>query len=305
MPLRIPVTLRKGYLWQPDFRMEEIYLLLSYLLHHNYKQINKIISRALNIDTLSRVMEDNRINLDPENKSRRTSDRRDIDKALAMELLIALLLTYLDESDEVISNCVEQNELPNNFASSGLSDILVDYPSSDDGRAFQGVFEVSIMRRPTENFFLEQLEQTYKHAEEEVKTNGGMPVYGVTINRCNICANKSLQSSYRQFLADKQIERDSIIQVLPLYSIEFAGVMTTMLLDETYGFSSGVLARIFNTLIEQLRQEEPPSKPGWMTDTWFDIVNAVQAPELDLETPPDDGPEEPAEDKPDDDTKPK
>ena len=221
---------------------------------------------------------------------------RNIDKALAMELLMSLLLTYLDDSEQVICNCVELNNLPNNHAASGLADIIASYPSSDDVPAFQGLFEVSIVRRPTVKDFLDQLNQTYSHAEERVEESGGMPVYGLTINRCNIGANKSLQSVYKQFLADKQIERDSIIQVLPLYAIEFAGIMTTMLLDETYGFSSGVLVRVFDTLIDQLRQEEPPSKPRWMTDTWFNIVNSAQAPELDLD--------EPAEDKLADDSKP-
>ena len=289
-------------------------MLLSYLLQHNYKEINKIISRALNIDTLSRVMDDNRRNLDPENTSRQIRDMRNIDKALAMELLMSLLLTYLDDSEQVICNCVEQNDLPNNFASSGLSDIIAFYPSSDDGPAFQGLFEVSIMRRPTEQDFLDQLNQTYSHADKLVNENGGMPVYGFTINRCNIGEKKSLQSVYRQFLADRQLGRDSIIQVLPLYAVEFAGIMTTMLLDETYGFSSGVLVRAYDTLIDQLRQEEPPSGPRWMTDTWFDIVNAAQAPELDLtgQEPSDKGdevsaddPAESAGEKPDDDFRPK
>ena len=304
MPLRIPVTLRTGYLWQPDYSVQEIILLLSYLLQHNYKELIKIINRALNIDTLSRVMDDNRVNWDTKNKSRRIREMRNIDKALAMELLMSLLLTYLDDSEKVICNCVEQKNLPNNSAASGLGDIIAFYPSSDDVPAFQGLFEVSIVRRPTVKDFLRQLNQAYSHAKERVEESGGMPVYGLTINRCNIGANKSLQSVYKQFLADKQIERDSIIQVLPLYAIDFAGIMTTMLLDETYGFSSGVLVRAFDTLIDQLRQEEPPSKPRWMTDTWFNIVNSAQAPELELETPPGDEPDEAAEDKPADDSKP-
>ena len=158
MPLRIPVTLRTGYLWQPNYSVQEIFLLLSYLLQHNYKEINKIINRALNIDTLSRVMDDNRIRLDPENKSRQIRDMRNIDKALAMELLMSLLLTYLDDSEQVICNCVEQKNLPNNFAASGLGDIIASYPSSDDVPAFQGLFEVSIVRRPTVKDFLRSIE---------------------------------------------------------------------------------------------------------------------------------------------------
>ena len=93
-------------------------MLLSYLLQHNYKELIKIINRALNIDTLSRVMDDNRVNWDTKNKSRRIREMRNIDKALAMELLMSLLLTYLDDSEQVICNCVEQNNLPNNFAAS-------------------------------------------------------------------------------------------------------------------------------------------------------------------------------------------
>ena len=56
--------------------------------------------------------------------------------------------------------------------------------------------------------------------------------------------------------------------------------MTTMLLDETYGFSSGVLVRVFNTLIDQLRQDEPPIRPRWMAEDWLNVVNTAQAPEL-------------------------
>ena len=188
---------------------------------------------------------------------------------------------------------------------SGLPDITAHYPPSDDGPAFQVLVEVSAKRRPDEIFYLKQLKQTHSHAEELVEENGGVPVYGLVINRCNVDADKSLQSAYRQFLSDNQIERGSIIQVLPLYAIDFAGIMTTMLLDETHGFSSGVLARVFDTLIDQLRLEEPPSKPKWMTDVWFNIVNAAHIPKLDLDEPPEDVPDESAEEKPDDDSKPK
>ena len=68
-----------------------------------------------------------------------------------------------------------------------------------------------------------------------------------------------------------------------VFTVNFAEIMTTMLLDKTYGFNSGVLARLFNTLFDQLRQDEPPNEPGWMMQAWLDIVNRAQAPELDQE----------------------
>ena len=77
--------------WAPDFSINEVNLTLLCLLSHDFKTIQEIVARKLNIDTLSRVADENQIRSKEERG--KLHNRRIINKALAMELLIALLLT--------------------------------------------------------------------------------------------------------------------------------------------------------------------------------------------------------------------
>ena len=130
------------------------------------------------------------------------------------------------------------------------------------------------------------------------ETPGDDPIYGLVINGGQIASSVVLHACYRQFLMEKPLDQDSRMRVLPLYTLDFARIMMTLADDDIYGFDSGILSRVFEGLLADLREVKPPEERDWMVDRWLNIVNASSAPELDLEEPP-------ADDKPDNDSKPK
>ena len=280
MPLRIPVTLRGGMSWNPSFTDNKVAILLVYLHSQNFKVISNIVARKLNLDTRSRVEADNRLNL--RDGGHWLREARTINKALAMELLVAMSLTYIDNAQQVISGCVVRNRQPNNFASSGLADITVFYPPSDDGQAFCVLVEVSIKRIVSPEHYRRQLDQTLTHAKVLAANNNGRPVYGLVINSGDITGEKRLQAVYKRFLSDNQITADSHIKVLALYTGDFISIMGKLLADKTYDFRSSLLVQIFDILIERLREKELTSEKDWVAKTWLNIINESLFLNLDL-----------------------
>lgn len=281
MSLRIPVTLREGSPWRPSLTADEVALLLAYLYSQNFKALSNLIARKLNIDTRSRVETDNRINLQADGQHW-LREARTINKALAMELLVALSLTFIDNAEQVLSGCVVRNQQPNNFASSGLGDITVFYPPSEGEPAFCVLVEVSIKRTVSVEHYRAQLEQTYRHARALADDNQGRPVYGLVINSGDIAGKKSLHAIYRSFLSDTRFAAYSDIKVLALFTGDFINITGNLLADRTYDFSSSVLVRIFDALIAQLQEEKLPGDKDWVSDTWLGIVNESRSPQLDL-----------------------
>ena len=249
MSLRIPVTLRGGWSWTPSFSENEVALLLAYLQSQDFKAISHIVARKLHIDTRSRVEADNRLNLSDNGHWLR--EARTINKALAMELLVALSLTYIDNSEQVVSGCTVRNQRPNNFASSGLADITVFYPACDDGQAFCVLVEVSIKRIVSAEHYRRQLDQTLTHAKVLAANNNGRPVYGLVINSGDITTEKRLQAVYKRFLIDHHLTADSHIKVLALYTGDFISILGKLLADKTYDFRSSLLVQIFDIGLPQ------------------------------------------------------
>ena len=71
-----------------------------------------------------------------------------------------------------------------------------------------------------------------------------------------------------------------------MYTGDFIEIMTNLIQTKTYDFNSSLLVQIFDTLVGQLRQKEPPSEEDWMVKTCVDMVNDAQTPGLDLDGPP-------------------
>ena len=280
MPLRIPDTLRGGLSWNPSLSDNEIAILLVYLHSQNFKAISNIVARKLNLDTRSRVEADNRLNL--KDGGHWLREARTINKALAMELLVALSMTYIDNSERVVSGCVVRNQQPNNFASSGLADITVFYPRSDDGQAFSVLVEVSLKRNVSAEHYRRQLDQTLTHAKVLAANHNGRQVYGLVINSGDITREKRLQSVYKRFLLDNRITADSHIKVLALYTGDFISIMGKLLVDKTYDFRSSLLVQIFDILIERLREKVLPLEKDWVEQTWLNIVNESRFLKLEL-----------------------
>ena len=207
-----------------------------------------------------------------------------------------------------------ENDVPGrdvNHAPKLVSDIEAEYPACDDGPAFRVVCEVSIKRRPTASDYRSQLDKTLAHAKDTIKDNDERPVYGLVINGGDIATDRALHAVYKRFLADNQLMPDGMIRVIPVCTVDFAGVMLNLVEDEAYDFKSSVLARVFDTLIDKLRQKDLPAKENWMETVFLNTIDADRFPELDLKekTEPTESNEdelaESPEDKPGDDSKPK
>ena len=286
MSLRIPVTLRGGQPWRPSLSENDIAVLLAYLQTQNFKAISNVVARKLHIDTRSRVEADNRLNL--KDGGHWLREARTINKALAMELLVALSMTFIDHAEQVVSGCVVRNRQPNNFASSGLADIAVFYPACDDGPAFCVLVEVSIKRMVSTEHYRIQLDQTLRHVKALAADNDGQTVYGLVINSGDIASEKRLQAVYKRFLSDNRITADSSIKVLPLYSGDFISILGKLLADKTYDFRSSVLVRIFDILISILREQDTPLEKDWVPKAWLSIINESRFLNLDLIELPED-----------------
>ena len=90
------------------------------------------------------------------------------------------------------------------------------------------------------------------------------------------------KKDYKRFLSDNQITADSHIKVLALYTGDFISIIGKLLVDKTYNFKSSLLVRIFDILIDKLRQSESLSESDWVVKTWVNIVSNAQTPELSL-----------------------
>ena len=53
---------------------------------------------------------------------------------------------------------------------------------------------------------------------------------------------------------EKSLDQDSRIRVLPLYAGDFVKIMMTLSDDDNYGFDSGLLAKVFEGLLADLRK---------------------------------------------------
>ena len=295
----IPVTLRGEqpwiWTWSRDFSIPVLCNHLNYLTRHDFRTIAKIAAK-LGLDMYSRARMDNRVDFKKAAGARkRTRSFRNINKAMSMELLIALMLTWLDQAGRVLSGCCVKDGLPNNYSSRGLADVTAFYDDADNGSAFHVVGEVSVRRKVTATYYRKQLTQTYEHALEQSRKHAGIPVYGLVINSGKIARSTILQTVYRQCQSQHRSEEYSNIRVLPMDTRDFMKVMWRLSKTNTYAFDSGTLSKVFDSLYDRLNQETMPQEWDWMIKDWIKIVNAAYTPELDLDETP--------EEKPDDDFK--
>ena len=306
MPAPIPVSLRRGrddpedlggHTWTRDFSISALCIHLRFLTSHDFRTIERRVVTKLGLDLRTRVRQDNRVEFkEAVINNRVITALRNINKAMSMELIIALLLTWLDTAGRVGTGSCVKGGLPNYYSTGGLADVTAFYDDADNQPAFHIVGEVSIRRRVTATYYRKQLTQTYKHALEHSRKHAGIKVYGLVINGGKIARSAILQDVYRQCQSQHRSEEYSNIRVLPMYTRDFMNIMMQLSKANTYAFDSGTLSKVFDTLHGRLNQAIMPSERDWMVKDWIRIVNAANTPELDLD--------EPLEDKPIDEQKP-
>ena len=122
------ITLRDGSKWTRDLGLHDLGELLKIVLDGNFRSVKRVVLPQLGTDLRSRQQVGNRIRI--QDNRHRTRDSRKIDLGLAMELLVALILSKTDSPDRVDSHCVVVERHPNNNAPSRMSDIQAEYAQS-------------------------------------------------------------------------------------------------------------------------------------------------------------------------------
>ena len=118
----IPITMKNGSRWRPDFIFEELLDLVDALALPHYRDVQEGAVEELRLDLASRREDDNVLSLDDE---QRVHNARKINKGLAMELSVSASLTYVGLPKTVRSFCkLNKRGAPNCFAGKGDPDIL-------------------------------------------------------------------------------------------------------------------------------------------------------------------------------------
>ena len=151
------ILLRDGAAWSLPYSCRTSARLTTQLLSHNYRAIMERVLPELGIDVKTRRRKANLIYSD-DGHALDADESMAINKGLAMELLVASMLTCLDAPTSVTSWCVQgTNGEPKLFAQGDTEDVLATYGD------FRVVAEVSAKRQTSLEFLQGQLGQGIKH----------------------------------------------------------------------------------------------------------------------------------------------
>ena len=141
------IMLRNELEWAWDMASLKVDSRLNQLVTHNDKSIDKHVLTALGIDVAARIERDELAAGDVP-KSSLVDQYRYINKALSMELLVALSLRHLDKPEYVKSLCCvsDPSGHPCHFAPSSFPDLVSRYKTPAGQKNFYILSEVSAMR---------------------------------------------------------------------------------------------------------------------------------------------------------------
>ena len=163
---------------------------------------------------------------DDEASQRAIHDQHWMDKALAMEMLGTVMLTCLDDPQEVISTCrVDDNGDPHSHAGQGAGDGLAHYES------FSILLEVSSKKDMDIEDFRTQMGQAIEHGGQLAKERGH-PVYALVINECAIETESVFLEAYNSFLPVAKEKGD--VRPIAIRSLDFVDI-----LDELHSLDHG------------------------------------------------------------------
>ena len=278
----IPVTLRDEYTWRAERPPWELCNILNAIAVPDFRTIREGAVEKVGLDTASRRKQDNLLKFAPDAQQRINQSRK-INKALAMELVMASLLTHIDHPREVKSFCAVNREgLPHYFAPALAPDIVVQ--PADNEPPFQIVCEVSANREMSDGAYLGQLEETLRHARDMHELEGADVTYGLVANLRKIGADKRLQKVLRQFLTDPDngLEPWGPIRIVPIRAPELGTAVRRLDAEDKLAFDSRILARALDALHEKWWQEDVPEEEDWMAGIFLDAVTGGIADEKGL-----------------------
>lgn len=177
------------------------------------------------------------IGLDPATRRKQSNTPRTIDpnecsnmlsinKGLTMELFAGGMFSYIDHPVEVHANCNVTRHLsfgadgeevyqalPNNFAQSGVPDVLVDYPD------FKVMLEVSAKSKPPLEHFKSQLRGAVKHARMMRESGDKKPIYCLLVNFRSLIQSEN-KEALKEVLND--VDADEEIYITAVSIAEFS-----------------------------------------------------------------------------------
>ena len=261
------ILLPEGDIWSVHGNIDYALLLMLQLFTHDFRVNDRVVYPALGIDMATRRKNQNLPNVE----SKRTHEYRYINKGLAMELLVGMVLTHLDTPAMVRNWCASPGGLPRSHAPPGKVDVEASYAPDDGSPPFRLIAEVSAKRRVSPGFLKKQLAQAHSHAMELVEDDVGGKVYILVINGCNVIDAPKHGDVFHEFVRANGLQReDHRVCVVPINALAFVVALRTLIEEtsiEQIGFSpttfAWILRKQFRTLFSSLQMlRENPDKLG-------------------------------------------
>ena len=263
-----PVVLNDGSVWDRGMQAGLVSVLMMYLMNHEFDALDQHVFPSLAIDMESRRDAANLFGGDP----REIARHRHANKALAMELLTAMLLARLDSAREIRCYCETRNGLPHKHAPAGLTDVEAYYDEPPPG--FYVIVAASAKEDVTRDHYGEQLAQALEHAGAVAEVEQ-VPVYAMVLNGGNMTANKGLRQTFAAFATYHGMKRDDPVRLLPVWAPSLAcalGDLDAKLPPEAFRFDTGKLTNALDLLVAGAFSSEEKEDPDWARKVWSDVV---------------------------------
>lgn len=290
-PPRQAVALRDGHTWQFGFNCRTAASRLRQLITHDFRTIDRRVLPALGIDPETRKRRGNQLRPGAGKERVGVSDGRQINRALAMELLVATLLTCLDKPREVKSWCsVSAQGDPYFYAPGPHADIVATYGE------FRIVAEVSAARAAgNTGYFREQLNGAIRHALAATVGPGAGRTYALVITCHSVATNLRMRAEYvaavrrldgmlRKVIArhrrQKRAGPEPDVRLVPVKSDVFTRVCREIF-STAGGSGAGLeitgatLARALDEVYRGLQEKRDIGQNDWLGST---LLTALQSP---------------------------
>ena len=274
----VPIIFPNDDRWRPKLGPAAVSFLLRLMAQQDLAAIGRVVTKELKLpgrkELSGRVGDEKG---DGGGEQLGLKHYRWINRAVAMEQLVSLLLSYLNRAERVRSFCVSDKGHPYYFAGAGKPDLLADYPASDDAPALRVLGEVSAKREITPPWHLAQLGQALRHAKTEQEKSPGSHIHAWVINAGDVGSDAVLRRQYQEFVkANGLLQADCSISVVPMPIADAAHALDLLCSnspDEDRRFSSAGLDAALRTMADGLMAEVPPGGEGWMAEQFVQSVH--------------------------------
>ena len=272
------ILLPEGHIWPVHDNLHYALLLMLQLFTHDFRVNDRVVYPALGIDMATRRKNQNLPNVE----SKRTHEYRYINKGLAMELLVGMVLTHLDTPQMVRNWCKSPNGLPRTHSPPGKVDVEASYGADARNPPFRLIAEVSAKRDVSPAFLEKQLEQAHRHAMEMVKDDVGGKVYALVINGCNVVERPSHYKVFKESVLAAGLESGvHPVCMVPINAPEFVALLRRLVHEtsiEQLQISPTSFARILRMLFLLLvhTPQEVRENPDKLVNVWVREVGRDQ-----------------------------